>query len=378
MLVVHLLYRLDIGGLETVVVNLINHMPADEFSHVVISLTECSNFKEQIKDPTVAIYQLEKKEGKDLAVWWRLWKLLKKLKPDILHTCNLSALEGVIPARLAGVPVVIHAEHGRDGYDLDGSNKKYLFLRRLLLPFVDRVIPVSEDLALWLEREVKVPKEKINTIINGIGCQLPSRKKDQRLPLPDQEFAPKDSFIIGTVGRLWPVKDQGNLLQAFAHLIGLVGDDGGRLRLVLIGDGPQRAELEQLADQLGITQQLWISGWREDVSQLLRAMDLFALPSMAEGTPLTILEAMAAGLPVVATQVGGVAEMVVPGKTGLLVAPGNHQDLAQALYSYVNNPDLAPLHGAAGRELFLQKFTLEQMVHQYKRLFIGSLQEKIG
>ncbi|MBF0357176.1 MAG: TIGR03088 family PEP-CTERM/XrtA system glycosyltransferase [Magnetococcales bacterium] len=377
MLVVHLLYRFDIGGLETVVVNLINRLPADEFSHVVISLTECSNFKERIKDSTVAVYQLEKKEGKDIAVWWRLWKLLKKINPDILHTCNLSALEGVIPARLAGVPVVIHAEHGRDGYDLDGSNKKYLLLRRLLLPFVDRVVPVSEDLALWLERVVRVPKGKIKKIINSIDSQLPPRSKAQRLPLPDQKFANEDSFIIGTVGRLWPVKDQGNLLKAFAQLKVMAGEGGRRLRLILVGDGPQRAELERLADQLGITKQLWITGWREDVSQLLRGMDVFALPSMAEGTPLTILEAMAAGLPVVATQVGGVAEMVVPGKTGLLVAPQNHQDLALALYSYVNNPDLAPIHGAAGRELFLQKFSLEQMVHQYKILFIGSLQGKI-
>ncbi|MBF0444521.1 MAG: TIGR03088 family PEP-CTERM/XrtA system glycosyltransferase [Magnetococcales bacterium] len=378
MLVVHLLYRLDVGGLETVVVNLINHLPKDEFRHVVISLTECSGFKERITAANVSFYQLNKKAGKDLMVWWRLWKLLRQLKPDILHTCNLAALEGVIPARLAGVPVVIHAEHGRDSYDIDGSNKKYLLLRRLLIPFVDHVVAVSEDLAGWLENSVKISPDKIKLIINGIESTLPPRSKDRRLPLsnpPTPLFATPDTFIIGTVGRLWPVKDQSNLLKAFASLLSLAGENGNRLRLVMVGDGPQRTELEELAGKLGIQEKLWISGWRKDVGELLRGMDLFALPSQAEGTPLTIIEAMAAALPVVATNVGGVANLVIEGKTGSLVAPQNHQDLAQALFSYVNDPNLGLQQGLAGRELYLQKFTLEQMVHQYKSLFRGSLIE---
>jgi sugar transferase (PEP-CTERM/EpsH1 system associated) len=377
-IVVHLVYRLDIGGLETVVVNLINHLPKDEFRHVVISLTQCSDFKERITVPNVGFYQLNKKAGKDLMVWWRLWKILRKLKPDILHTCNLAALEGVIPARLAGVPVVIHAEHGRDSYDIDGSNKKYLLLRRLLIPFVDRVVAVSQDLSSWLEESAKISPNKIKLIINGIESNLPPRIKNRPQTIPNPKFATPDTFIIGTVGRMWPVKDHCNLIKAFAHLLSLCGEEASRLRLVIVGDGPQRRELELLACELGINEKLWISGWRKDVGQLLRGMDLFALPSQAEGTPLTIIEAMAAGLPVVATNVGGVANLVIEGKTGSLVPPQNHQDLALALYSYVNDPNLGPKQGLAGRELFLQKFTLEQMVHQYKSLFRGSLTEKIG
>ncbi|MBF0381923.1 MAG: TIGR03088 family PEP-CTERM/XrtA system glycosyltransferase [Magnetococcales bacterium] len=381
MLIVHLVYRLDIGGLETVVVNLINHLPPEEFRHVVISLTQNSNFKERITVANVDFYQLNKKAGKDLMVWWRLWRLLRQLKPDILHTCNLAALEGVVPARLAGVPVVIHAEHGRDGYDLDGSNKKYLLLRRLLTPFVDHIIAVSEDLAQWLATKVKVDPNKINLIINGIESTLPAKNSKQPATLatsPDPRFNSSNSFVIGTVGRLWPVKDQSNLIKAFHHLLTLDGVDGRGLRLVIVGDGPQRLELEQLAKELGIDGQLWITGWRDDVGQFLHGMDLFALPSQAEGTPLTIIEAMAAALPVVATAVGGVDKLVIDGKTGSLVPPRNHQKMAQALHCYVNDANLGVVQGEAARELYLQKYTLEQMVHQYKCLFKNSLADKIG
>ncbi|MBF0193470.1 MAG: TIGR03088 family PEP-CTERM/XrtA system glycosyltransferase [Magnetococcales bacterium] len=380
-LVVHLVYRLDIGGLETVVVNLINHLPHEEFRHVVISLTQSSDFKKRITAPNVGFYQLNKKAGKDLMVWLRLFKLLRNLKPDILHTCNLAALEGVIPARLAGVPVVIHAEHGRDSYDIDGSNKKYLLLRRFLLPFADHVIAVSQDLASWLAEKVKITPGKIKLIINGIESTLPPRNKNRPYNLPnppDNKFANSDSFIIGTVGRLWPVKDQSNLIRAFALLVDICKEDSNKLRLVIVGDGPQREELEKLACELGINEKFWITGWRNDVGQLLRRMDLFALPSQAEGTPLTIIEAMAAALPVVATNVGGVANLVIEGKTGFLVPPQNHQDLAQALYNYINNPSLGPKHGSAAREYYLQKFTLEHMVHQYKSLFRDSLAKKIS
>ncbi|MBF0447533.1 MAG: TIGR03088 family PEP-CTERM/XrtA system glycosyltransferase [Magnetococcales bacterium] len=376
MLIAHLLYRLDVGGLETVVVNLINHLPSDEFQHLVISLTDSTDFKDRIDHPNVTFFQLHKKAGKDLPVWWRLWKILRDQKPDILHTCNISALEGVVPAALAGVPVTIHAEHGRDSYDLDGSNRKYLLLRRLLLPLVDRVVPVSQDLADWLANRVGVSPEKIALIVNGIDAPLPPRPKKWLRSGLTPDYAPTDTFIIGTVGRLWSVKDQANLLRAFAQLLVLAGEQAHRLRLVIIGDGPQRAEIEALAQALKISAQLWISGWRDDVPALLRGMDLFALPSLAEGTPLTILEAMAAGLPVVATQVGGVADLVENGVTGQLVPASDPQALARALNGYFINPEKASEQGRAGRKRYLELFTLDKMVDQYQKLFEGCLLQK--
>ncbi len=379
MLIAHLIHRLDIGGMETVVVNILNHLPKAHFRHAVISLTDCTDFKDRIKHPDVTFHQLDKKAGKDPMVWVRLWKLLRRLKPEVLHTCNLAALEGALPARLAGVPVVIHAEHGRDDYDLDGSNRKYLLLRQLLIPLVDHVVPVSGDLERWLVNRVRVNPTKIRKIVNGIDSPLPPRTYPDPAPAGESEAAAINSwFMIGTVGRLWPVKDQANLLKAFARLLAMVEGDKDWLRLVLVGDGPERANIEALGAELGITSQLWISGWRDDVPQLLRGFDVFALPSQAEGTPLTILEAMAAGLPVVATRVGGVADMVIDGDTGALVEPGDPEGLALALLRYVRNPSMAPRHGASGRALYEEKFTLQRMVERYESLFTESVSRKIG
>lgn len=378
MLIAHLLYRLDIGGLETVVVNLIDNLPAADFQHVVISLTDCrGEFKQRIKNPDVTLYQLEKKAGKDLLVWWRLWRLLRRLRPDLLHSCNLAAMEGVVAATLAGVPVKIHAEHGRDSYDLDGSNAKYLLLRRMLMPFIDYVVPVSRDLESWLQNRVGVSPFKIKKIVNGIRCDLPPRSGARKSLLVEKNMVPASSFVIGTVGRLWPVKDQANLLRGFAALLDLCdGEQKQRLQLLLIGDGPERAQLAALAQKLGIVDKIMITGWRDDVPRLLRALDLFVLPSLAEGTPLTILEAMAAGLPVVATDVGGVADLVVAGKTGTLVPASDHKALAEAMNGYFTDPEIASLHGLAGERRYRENFTLQRMVQQYEELFNDSLLQK--
>ncbi|MEO5333713.1 MAG: TIGR03088 family PEP-CTERM/XrtA system glycosyltransferase [Magnetococcus sp. YQC-5] len=357
MLIAHIMYRLDIGGLETVVMNLINRLPPDRFDHAVICLTTCTAFQHRIHHPTVTFHALGKREGKDLLVWFRLWRLLRRLQPDVVHTLNLAAMEAVVPATLAGVPVTIHAEHGRDSYDPDGTNPKYLLLRRCLTPFVDAFVPVSGDLETWLLHKVGVPEAKIHRIINGVT--LPDAcKKVTRSPM--------DPLVIGTVGRIWPIKDHLTLVQAFARLCQLHPQQ--EFRLVMVGDGPHRPAVETLIDHLGLSGLVWITGWREDVPDLLLGFDLFVLSSLAEGTPLSILEAMAAGLPVVATRVGGVPDLVIEGQTGQLVPPEDPDSLALAMLSYLD-PMLAIRHGSSGRERIKTHFSMDIMVKSYQTLF---------
>lgn len=373
-LIAHIVYRLDVGGLEMVVVNLINRLPPERFGHVVICLTECADhFRQRITRSDVTFHALHKQEGKDWKVWFRMWRLLRRLKPGIVHTCNIATMEAVIPAALAGVPVAIHAEHGRDVVDLDGSNWKYLALRRLLSGFVDFFVPVSQDLEQWLRKKVRVPESKIRLIVNGIDLTVHPPREDQRLPLPNEGFSTPDCFIIGTVGRLWPVKDHANLLRAFSHLSGRMAHGKKMLRLVFIGDGPLREDLENLAVELGVSDQVWITGWRDDVPQLMRGLDLFVLSSLAEGTPLTILEAMAAGLPVVATRVGGVADLVVERETGQLAAPNDPEALAWAMAGYLLDPSSARVHGAEGRRRAEALFGLDRMVASYQELFLEAI-----
>ncbi len=376
MLVAHIIYRLEIGGLETVVVNLVNRLPRDRFRHAIICLTGYGTFRERIDHPDVTFHSLGKVEGKDPKIWFRMWRLLRRLKPDIVHTCNLAAMESVLPAAFAGVPVAIHAEHGRDSYDLDGTNRKYLLLRQLLSPFVDCFVPVSRDLESWLIKRVRVPESKIRLIVNGIDLTRHPPRGGPREPLPREGFAPAGTFVIGTVGRLWPVKDQANLIRAFAHLNRRLARGREILRLVLIGDGPERSSVQRLAEELGVADQMWITGWREDVPALLRGLDLMVNPSKAEGTPLTILEAMAVGLPVVATRVGGVADLVDEGVTGSLAPPGDSEALAWAMVGYLLDPANVVRHGAAGRKRAEELFNLERMVAEYQELFETRLAAK--
>lgn len=373
--IVHLLYRLEVGGLETVVVNLINRLPRDRFTHHVIALTRCGDFKNRVERADVCYYELDKKVGKDWLVWWRLWKLLKKIKPDLVHSCNIATLEGVVPAFFAGRPVVIHAEHGRDSYDPQGENRTYIGLRRVLHPFVDTFVCVSRDLYSWLRDRVAVPESKIRLIVNGIDTHhfIPGPK----IPLPCPDCADEASFVIGSVGRLWSIKDPANLVRALA-LLGREDPSGlQRCRLVLVGDGPERRAVEQLAKELGVFDQVWITGWRDDVAQLLLSFDLFVLPSQAEGTPLTILEAMASGLPVVATRVGGVADLVVEGETGTLVPPQDPVALSQAILCHLHNPQWSRSLGVAGRKRVENNHSLEAMVEVYRLLFLNRLLQKI-
>ncbi|MBF0348930.1 MAG: TIGR03088 family PEP-CTERM/XrtA system glycosyltransferase [Magnetococcales bacterium] len=374
MRIVYLLYRLDVGGLETVIVNLIDRLPRDSFEHHVIALTQCGTFKNRIRHPRVQFYDLNKKEGKDPWVWFRLWKRLRQIQPDLLHTFNIGTLEGVIPAFFAGRPVTIHAEHGRDSYDPKGEHRTYLLLRRLLSPWVDRFVCVSKDLHTWMVNRVGIPEAKVRLIINGIDTQ--HFHPGPNPPLLPPEFTSEHPFIIGTVGRLWPIKDQGNLIRALAHLRHQHPMGFQRCRLILIGDGPNRQELELLAQQSGIADRLWITGWRDDVASLLRCLDLFVLPSLAEGTPLTLLEAMATRLPVIATRVGGVADLIQDTTTGTLVPPSNPEALAAALIQHLDHPSWSQEMGIRGRAWVETHHSVDSMVERYLILFRNALLQK--
>lgn len=227
-LIAHVIYRLDVGGLENGLVNLINRIPAQHFRHAIICLTGYSEFRRRIQRSDVPVFALDKPAGNSPITQFKLWRLLKKLRPDIVHTRNLAALEGTLLAALAGVPVRIHGEHGRDVGDLDGSNRGRQRLRRLFKPFVHQYIALSKDLERYLHEQIQVPPAKIAQLYNGVDTELfhPARAGRELLPLLD--FAPPDAFVIGTVGRMQAVKDQLTLARAFVMLLQMVPGGAGR------------------------------------------------------------------------------------------------------------------------------------------------------
>lgn len=368
-LVVHVIHRLNTGGMENGLVNLINHMPPEHYRHAIVCLQGYTDFRQRIQRGDVEIFDVDKCNGHDFGAYRRLHKILRELKPAILHTRNLSALESQAVGAAARVKGRVHGEHGRDIYDLHGKNYKYNLLRKVIQPLVGHYIAVSRDLAHWLVDTVGVPSRKVTQIYSGVDSAKFHPRNGARVPIGPPGFAGKDDIVIGSVGRLVPVKDFPTLILAFHYLRKLWPEGHARLRLVIVGDGPIRPECERLIAELGLADQIALVGDRSDIPELMHAMDLFVMSSLGEGISNTILEAMASGLPVIATEVGGNSELVDAGVTGTLVPPSRPEAMAQALLKYFEDNALAQAHGAAGRAKIEARFSMTAMVRGYTEVY---------
>jgi sugar transferase (PEP-CTERM/EpsH1 system associated) len=372
-LVVHIIHRLAVGGLENGLVNLINAIDPARYRHAIISLTEYTDFRKRIRHPDVPVIALHKREGNTLRPHLRIWQLLGKLRPAIVHTRNLPALEFLPVAAVAGIRGRIHGEHGRDIYDVDGSSRKYTLLRKAVNPFVSRYTAVSKDLTQWLGR--MVGGDRVIHICNGVDTDRFYARPRTRQPLGPEGFAGEGTILVGTVGRMQAVKDQVTLVRAFLRLIQTDNDARKRLRLIMVGDGPLREEAQKLLCISGAEHLAWLPGERRDIPEIMRALDLFVLPSIAEGISNTILEAMSTGLPVVATRVGGNSELVVEGKTGSLVPASDPTAMATAIRAYLRDPGKLLENGMAGRKRVEKHFSIDSMVSGYLNVYDTVLSE---
>lgn len=366
-LIAHVLHRLDIGGMENGVVNLINRIPAADWDHTVIALSGVSEFGRRIQRSDVSVHSIDKAPGKDPGAYGRLYRLLRKLRPNIVHTRNLGTVDCQAVAALAGVPGRIHGEHGWHFSDLQGKTVRSLWLRRLSSPFVHHYIAMSCDLADWLSRVVGVNAKRITQIYNGVDTERFTPEGGLPKDLPWAAQPPR--FTIGTVGRIEPTKNQQVLLAAFGRMLELVPNARAGVRLIIAGSGPGLDALARAVNEAGLSDCVWLPGARDDISALLRAIDVFVLPSLNEGISNTILEAMACGRPVLAGRVGGNPELIVPGANGELFDPRQPEELAQLLVRYWSDPPLAQRQGAAGRERVAEKFTMDAMVAGYVRVY---------
>src|SRR5215510_8029310 len=357
-LIAHVIYGLKTGGVENGLVNLINHMPAERYRHAIVCITDYSDFRLRIRRPDVECYALHKPPGKVPGFYVKVWRLLRRLGPQIVHTRNLTTLVTQIPAALAGVPVRIHSEHGRDMLDLDGSNVKYQRVRRMIRPFVHEYIALSRDLEAYLLGKIGVAPPRLTQIYNGVDIETFRPAEQRRADLPVEGFGAADHVVVGTVGRLQAVKDQVTLVRAFVCLLERRPDLRSRLRLAIIGDGALRQPCLGVLAQAGFGDLAWLPGERADVARLLQGFDVFVLPSLAEGISNTILEAMATGLPIVATRVGGNPELV-----------DEPPAMAAALEVYADDVKKRAQHGRAGRALAEARFSLPAMVQSYLEVY---------
>lgn len=358
----HVLYSFDTGGLEKGIATLVQSgSPA--FEHTIVCLTK-SGSSERLLPPGTRVLQLHKPPGNSPAFLVRLGRLLKNLRPDVVHTRNWSGMDGIVASRLAGIRNIVHGEHGWGMEDPSGQSAKRLLLRRLMLHWCRECTCVSKAMESWLREKVRVQRP-VTQIYNGIDTNRfrPGDGTTFRSELKIEENA----FIVGTVGRLDPIKDHKTLIAAFYEFREKMPD----AVLVIAGDGPERTNLEALAGD-GVR----LIGNRLDVDRILRACNLFVLSSLNEGISNTILEAMATGVPIVATGVGGNPELIENGHTGTLVPPGDKGAMAEAMLVYALNRTLAAGHGMEARKCAEINFSIDRMVSSYQavweRVILGS------
>ena len=365
----HVVHRFDTGGLENGVVNLINHMPPQAYRHAVMALTEVTDFRRRVFASDVRFMSLHKGPGQGFRLYPRVWRMIREMRPAVVHTRNLGPLEMQVAVAAACGAVRVHGEHGRELNDVDGSNLKLQRLRRLYAPFVHRYVALSRELRTYLVEKVGIAGKRIEQIYNGVDAQRFRPLTGAPGPIEGWHLNAETPWIVGTVGRMQAVKDQTLLARAFVHALLLRPELKHVWRLVMVGAGPLQEEVRTVLTDAGLASLAWLPGERADVPDIMQRMHCFVLPSLTEGISNTILEAMACGLPVVATDVGGNGELVQAGRTGLLVAAGDIDGMAQALLQIYDAPERARAMGAQSRREVESRFSLPAMVAAYQALY---------
>jgi glycosyltransferase involved in cell wall biosynthesis len=350
--VIHVSAGLNMGGMEKSLVEFARHTDRDRFDLQFVSLTTRGEVADQIEQLGWPVSALEILPGVKTANFVRLARLFRDARPNILHTHNTRPLIYATPAaRFAGIKTTIHTRHGQRV----GTTRRQNFLSNLAAGWTDRIVSVSDD-SKKLALQQGLPAGKLLTIHNGIDLSR----------FPAMPALAKGPVVY--VGRLSPEKDLSTLLRAVA----IAAREEPSFRLHLAGAGPSLGELQSLAGELQLGEHVAFLGHTSEVAEALAGASLLVLSSLTEGTSLALLEAMARGLPVVATSVGGNTEVVVDGITGLLVPPQSPAELATAMLKLYRQPELAIQMGVQGRKRVETQFDSRTMVSRYESLYLSA------
>lgn len=361
--VIHLIHSLDMGGAEQVVANYARYLDKARFIFSACALRSGGRLFNQLRSEGVPTFMIGKQAGADFRTLWRLTRLLRREKVDIIHTHNASAHGwGLLAAVCLDRPILVATEHsihfpGRGG-------KAYSLIRRLFRSRFAAVISCCEKVRQTQLAPWGLPSSKHIVIHNGIDIS----RYDSHLGLPrmtPQLFLDSGRPVIGTVGSLTHHKGQSILIDAVAKL----RECGSTPQVLIFGEGPLRDALSDRILRNGLKGQVRLMGISNDVSEVLPCLDIFVLPSLREGFPITILEAMAAGLPVVASDVGGCREAVLDGVTGLLAPPGDADRLAVQLKRLIDDRSERTAMSEAGRRRVITNFQVTRMVNETEKLY---------
>lgn len=366
--ILHLLHKLTFGGTERVIANLVNHAGSGTRHYICSFQAYDDNFLKEIVQPDT-VFSLDKKPGNDFSIPSRLARFCKKNSIDIIHSLGWGTyVEGILAAGLcAGKIRFIHSFRGKTIEDTQHIPVRRITAQKIFSFFCDAIIVPSKITRKDYTDMIGINPNRISVIYNGVDLSKFSEQKPTAVTkFKTDRGLPEDCFIIGSVARFDPVKNIHGLIQAFSCLPEKISR---RSVLLLVGDGPERSRLQSLTQELGLDKQVIFTGMSSHVNQLLCMMDIYIQPSHFEGVPNAVLEAMAAGKAVIATDVGGVPEVVVHKKTGILVPPKDHLALAKEIQTLYMNRDLCQSMGQEGRRMAALKFSIEKMVTDYESLF---------
>ena len=357
-------HDLAIGGLQQVVVNICRTIDRDLFDISVLCLRDLGEFVTDVEKLGIPVFYLQQKEnGTDYLSFLKVAKILRGENIEVIHTHNTQPLvDGTIAALLSRkVKTIVHTDHGRAFPD----KKRYMFAERVMSHFVYKVVGVSEYTSQNLIKYEKISPHRIMTITNGIDgsrfdIMIDRKRKRDKMGILN------NGPVIGLGVRLTWHKGITYLLQAMPRIINAFPE----ITLVIAGEGPLENEIKKKAISLDVEKNVMFVGPRLDMPELLKLFDLYVLPSVSEGLPIALLEAMAAGCPVIATDVGGISTIITHGVNGSLVKPKNPTALSSEIINLLSDNEKRNMYIKNGLRIFNERFSAEIMTRKYEQLYL--------
>lgn len=367
--VLQLTYGLRFGGMEKVIQNLCRGLDKGRFNVMACCLTKKGEYAEELEREGYKVYLCSQVNRLNkYTKSWRVKNILEREKIHILHSHNTQAfLDGVVGAKLARTPVFIHTDHVRKFPD----RLRYMVAEKIASYFVDEIVAVSNHVKENLIKYEKIPSHKISIIYNGTDFS-PSKNPDVISAVRDEFNIKPDEKVVGCVARLRPQKAYELFLKVAARILGQISN----VKFLIVGDGEEYNRLVNLCNYLGITSYVYFTGARADVERVISIFDVFLLTSLYEGMPICLLESMASGIPIVATAVGGVPELIQDGVSGFVVHSRDPDQIAERVIRLLSNDDLRIKMGRTGQRVYQTKFTAKKMVAQYTELYQRHLMAK--
>jgi glycosyltransferase involved in cell wall biosynthesis len=382
--ILRIIGRLNVGGPAIHVVSLTEGLDPDRYQSLLVAGSEneaegsmldfalSHGVQPTVIPEIVTDFRLAPRDAKAL---WKLYSLMRKERPHIVHTHTAKAgFLGRVAARLAGVPIVVHTFHGHVLHGYYGPVKNELLRRveRSLAWVTDRLVTVSEQVKNELVGYGIAKAEKITVVPLGFDLEPFLNSHTQRGEFRREIGLGADIKLVGIVGRLFHIKNHALFLEAASRIY--AQEPGARF--VIVGDGVLRPVLERQARDLGIADQVLFTGWRHDLSRIYADLHVLVVSSDNEGTPVSAIEAMASGCPVVATRVGGLPDLIDDHRTGRLVPPRNAEALASAIVDLLRSPETMRELGQNARESVRQRFTVKRLIGDMDHLYSQLLEEK--